>query len=458
MKRSLIAGMSAAAIAATALVAPQAVHAADPAPVVQSGSVETPIKDSFLGYIQGFAKGEIHVSEGAEKVLNGEKTKAFKLPVNADDTKLDANGNGTIELDGKIQFYGHKGLGANGGWGLDLNFSDIKLKVDGKKMQMLADYVSVGELPGGEGSKNSPADDALIAEYELVAPIKPEAGKEFDFKVNKGRLKDGGFDAFIAYSEQYKPEADAFGGTLKFAEKKKEEPTNTSKPEEPTNTSKPEEPTNTSKPEEPTNTSKPEEPTNTSKPAEPTNTSKPEEPTNTSKPAEPTNTSKPAEPTNTSKPAEPTNTSKPAEPTNTSKPAEPTSTSKPAEPTNTSKPAKPTNTSKPAKPTNTSKPAKPTNTSKPAEPTNTSKPAEPTNTSKPAEPTNTSKPAEPTNTSKPAPNAGSSEKAKTAGIVIGVLAALAAIIGIIGFINSGALDSIMRQFRGALDSIMRQFR
>lgn len=237
-----LAPVTAAALAASVLtVAPLAATAAESAPVVQSGSVNWPLKSSFLNYVQGFARGEINVSDGATKTPATGKTTGFDLPVNAAKSKLDAQGNGTINLDGKIQFYGHKGLGPNRGWGLDLSYEDFKVQVDGKKVTFTADYEANGELPGGKKAAVPKADDAVIAVYELENPITPVAGAEVTGKTKEGRLGKGGFDSLISYSETYKPEADAFNYTLKFGEKQNSAPTSPAtttapKPSDPTTT------------------------------------------------------------------------------------------------------------------------------------------------------------------------------------------------------------------------------
>ena len=86
-------------------------------PQSSPGAVNWPIKESFNDYI-GRA-GEITVTEGVVRDGN-----SFDFTVNAEDSELDAEGNGVIELDGTIHYYAHNG-------GLDLTHDDVKVVVEG---------------------------------------------------------------------------------------------------------------------------------------------------------------------------------------------------------------------------------------------------------------------------------------------------------------------------------------
>ena len=204
-----------AAVAATALIIPSA--AAQTVPAVESGTMDWKLKESFLSYIaKPFAKGEIHVKNGAKKVPAEGKTESFNLPVDAAKTTLDAQGNGTIALDGAIQFLAHPGLGENGGWGLDLTYNDLKVKVTGTKAEFIADYKLFGSLPGSGAPSKPTGDDVVIAEYELPQAVTPEENSTVKVTSKEGRLKQGGYDSLLAYSEDYKPEANPFTIELKF--------------------------------------------------------------------------------------------------------------------------------------------------------------------------------------------------------------------------------------------------
>ena len=107
---------------------------------IESGAVNWPIKESFNNYIKmPFVEGTITTDGGI--VENG---KSFDFVVNPDESELDADGNGTLQLDGSIHYQGHHGQ-------LDLKYSDIKIVVtNGTDATITADYDLQGALPGQE--------------------------------------------------------------------------------------------------------------------------------------------------------------------------------------------------------------------------------------------------------------------------------------------------------------------
>ena len=157
--RSLSASAIALALAASAIAAPSAfAQEADAVAPIESGAVNWPIKESFNAYI-GRA-GEITVTEGVVRDGN-----SFDFTVNAEDSELDAEGNGVIELDGTIHYYAHNG-------GLDLTYDDVKVVVEGTDAKITADLKLTGQRPGQDPVETE-EDDAEIASFTLENALVP---------------------------------------------------------------------------------------------------------------------------------------------------------------------------------------------------------------------------------------------------------------------------------------------
>ena len=157
--RSLSASAIALALAASAIAAPSAfAQEADAVAPIESGAVNWPIKESFNDYI-GRA-GEITVTEGVVRDGN-----SFDFTVNAEDSELDAEGNGVIELDGTIHYYAHNG-------GLDLTYDDVKVVVEGTDAKITADLKLTGQRPGQDPVETE-EDDAEIASFTLENALVP---------------------------------------------------------------------------------------------------------------------------------------------------------------------------------------------------------------------------------------------------------------------------------------------
>lgn len=198
---ALLAGATAAAVMFSGVVVPHATANESPVPPVAEGTVNWPIKDSFLRYIQGFAEGEIHTGDGVTAVKGASRIENFEFPVDAENSQIDAQGNGVIDLDGWLQFYGHKGLAEDGGWGLDLKYDDLKVVItDGIKAQLTADYEVKGGLPGrDEPAGPTSMDDAVIVSFELTEPLVPSENKRFNLNGMEPVLEQGGADSLLAY-------------------------------------------------------------------------------------------------------------------------------------------------------------------------------------------------------------------------------------------------------------------
>ncbi|SQG63557.1 putative cell-surface hemin receptor [Corynebacterium renale] len=156
-----------AALAVSGLVAPAA-------SAQTVNTVTWNIKGSFVRYLTGFAKGHAQGQDPAK--FNGS---AFELPIDLNDSYIDDNGNGVIDLNGGIELKGHKGLGPNGGWGLDLEYSDLKIEVKGTSAQLVGDYKVSGAGMGGNGVVSDSGNDVHLLTFDLTAPIK--RGEAFNF-------------------------------------------------------------------------------------------------------------------------------------------------------------------------------------------------------------------------------------------------------------------------------------
>ncbi|MFS0263940.1 HtaA domain-containing protein [Corynebacterium striatum] len=189
--------LTATTLVAGALAVPTATAAQIPA--LASGELDWPIKESFISYVQKpFAKGKIEATDGA--VLAG---KTFKLPVNASASKVDAKGNGTIDTNGSLHFQAHPGLGPDGGFGLDMTFSDIKVVVSGTDATITADVKATGTKgPSSKEALETNLDDAKISTFKLSEAIVPAAEKTYTTKGAQTSITQVGSDVMLGI---YKP-------------------------------------------------------------------------------------------------------------------------------------------------------------------------------------------------------------------------------------------------------------
>lgn len=132
-----------------------------------AGTFAWPIKTSFMEHLAGpIAAGRWTTTDGATY-----KDNQLLFPVNVAETTLDADGNGTIVLDGSAHIVAYKGLGAGGSAGLDLTYSDLKLQVQGTQVELVGDYVLSGD-PGDKGTQvDRDGDDDVLVTFTLDAPI-----------------------------------------------------------------------------------------------------------------------------------------------------------------------------------------------------------------------------------------------------------------------------------------------
>lgn len=159
--------ISSAFLASALIVSAMAVPAIAATQDLTAGTFAWPIKTSFMEHLAGpIAAGRWTTTDGATY-----KDNQLLFPVNVAETTLDADGNGTIVLDGSAHIVAYKGLGAGGSAGLDLTYSDLKLQVQGTQVELVGDYVLSGD-PGDKGTQvDRDGDDDVLVTFTLDAPI-----------------------------------------------------------------------------------------------------------------------------------------------------------------------------------------------------------------------------------------------------------------------------------------------
>lgn len=156
---TLLAGSMVMASGSVAAAAEQ-----DPAVALSGGSFSWGFNTSFLGHLASpVAGGQITATDGAEFM-----EQEFTFPVDINDSTIDGEGKGEIELEGGIDLKAYAGMGADGGWGLDLSYDDLSLKVQGTSVALIGDY----SLFGGKSS----GDDVELITFTLSERIDPGPG------------------------------------------------------------------------------------------------------------------------------------------------------------------------------------------------------------------------------------------------------------------------------------------
>ena len=283
---TLTAVATATALAATSTLSPVATaEEASPVPAVESGYVTWSIKDSFLKYVQGpIAKGSVTASDGLETVKNGSgKITDFKFPVDAEKTSINADGVGTIDLDGAIHFLGHKGYGNKDAYGLDVKLWDFKVKLTEKEAVITVDYLSKGWNPGeNKPYEDRKGDDVEFVKLPLTTPIKPAENQTVTTKSENGSLTNDGSHALMDFWEEGQEMAPA-SFDVKFGEPVK--------PEDPKD---PEQPGTPEDPKDPEQPGTPEDPKDPEQPGTPEDPKEPEQPGNPDTPKDPKDPKDPA--------------------------------------------------------------------------------------------------------------------------------------------------------------------
>ncbi|MCP1387690.1 HtaA domain-containing protein [Corynebacterium sp. TA-R-1] len=192
----LLAPVTALALLGGAVVAPQA-SAATEVPGIASGRLDWNLKRSFSNYVTGpIAKGKVTVNAPADTTnfkgflehkppsQNFQRDEAplkYGFKLDPQRSNLDANGKGVLAFDGSVRWTGHKAFAPEGqDHGLDVQFSDVKVHVDGTAGKISLDYVVRGtNITGDQSALNERGDDAVFATFTLPEPIKPTAGGSF---------------------------------------------------------------------------------------------------------------------------------------------------------------------------------------------------------------------------------------------------------------------------------------
>ena len=194
-------------LAAGVVVAPSA-HAAS-VPAIETASLSWNLKRTFSNYITGpIAKGKIEVASPAtikhfggfvehnppsQRFQPDDASLKYDFAFNPANSKLDANGKGVLAFDGAVRWTGHKAYAPEGqDYGLDIQFSDVKVHVDGTAGEISVDYWVRGtNITGDESALNERGDDAVFATFTLPEAITPAAGKTFNTSPD-GVTKDSG--------------------------------------------------------------------------------------------------------------------------------------------------------------------------------------------------------------------------------------------------------------------------
>ena len=212
--QSMRAGAIALALAASAVTVPTAIAAeAEGVPAIESGAVNWPIKESFNNYINmPFVEGNIDTDE----VTYIEDEKAFDFTVNPDESELDADGNGTLQLDGSIHYTGHHGQ-------LDLKYTDIKINIEnGTEATINADYRLQGALPN-QPQQDEDVDDADIASFTLDEALVPVAEETYEQTDLPTTFLQGAVDSLLNYDAGLVEDGDV-DLSVTFGEAPAEEP------------------------------------------------------------------------------------------------------------------------------------------------------------------------------------------------------------------------------------------
>ncbi|MCT9084053.1 HtaA domain-containing protein [Streptomyces fulvoviolaceus] len=108
---------------------------------VADGTLGWGVKESFRSYVVGsVANGEITASDGASQAAdNGIFT--FVDATGEYDTDADTL---SAAFEGAVNFKGHEGEGEDGGYGLDLTLSDVRVSLDEGSGELTADVTSLG--------------------------------------------------------------------------------------------------------------------------------------------------------------------------------------------------------------------------------------------------------------------------------------------------------------------------
>ena len=165
-RNAAAAGFS-ALIFATALAIPAAAESSSAEPAEVGGEFVWPISTGFLN--QAVIKGQGRVLTGGGATWNQEALE-FSFPV----TSATRTGKTwTFALDGSAQVQGYKNAGGYDGWAVDVKYSDLKLKVEGKNATLYGDYLLAGVANKTYKPVGAKGDDEPLVTFTLGSEITP---------------------------------------------------------------------------------------------------------------------------------------------------------------------------------------------------------------------------------------------------------------------------------------------
>ncbi|MEU6082967.1 HtaA domain-containing protein [Streptomyces sp. NPDC047108] len=160
-----------------------------PSGEIADGNLDWGVKKSFRDYVTGpVGGGTVRLTAGAAK--NGE---IYRFPqgsgsYDADRGSLDA------AFAGAVRFLAHQ---EGGNYALDLEFSDLKVRTDGSKGDLIAD-VSSKDRASGEVTES---DDLTVATLELPGGGAEPEGDVLTLDAVPAKLTAGGAKAFGGFYE-----------------------------------------------------------------------------------------------------------------------------------------------------------------------------------------------------------------------------------------------------------------
>ncbi|MFF8811907.1 HtaA domain-containing protein [Streptomyces pactum] len=152
---------------------------------IADGTLDWGVKKSFREYVTGpVAHGAVTVSGGAREHGDG-----FRFPSGQGTYDEDA---GTLDagFDGAVRFTGHEGQ-------LDLRFSDLKVRIDGRRGSLVADVSAKDRATG----KVTESDDLTVAELALTEGLTAEGDVVRVSRVPAELTRDGA----AAFGGFYRP-------------------------------------------------------------------------------------------------------------------------------------------------------------------------------------------------------------------------------------------------------------
>lgn len=198
--------------------------AAEAAPYI-TGEFSWLIKDSFIKHLKSPIAGGTFVGQGGAAVKDG----TLIFPVDSTESRIDASGNGTLDLDGSVHLTAYRGFAPGGGYGLDLTYSDLKIQVQGTSATLIGDYTMAGAAAADTSKElGDTGDDVTILTFDLAKSITP--GQEFTSVDSVTTAGPGLEGSLLRYKNGTVVEGSKADLSLKFTDTKPAQD-NTTKPD-----------------------------------------------------------------------------------------------------------------------------------------------------------------------------------------------------------------------------------